>query len=135
MGLRRQSRENALHALYIVDLTSVPPKKAYSWIHRGSVPEDSATAYSIRLFEGTIKEQSALDEVIQKISTNWKISRMAAVDRSILRLAAYEILHCPDTPVKVVIDEAIEIARKYSTEDSTSFINGILDKIKGSRPA
>ena len=75
-----------------------------------------------------------LDKHIQATAQNWAMPRMACVDRNVLRLASFELLMRNDTPVNVVIDEAIEIARKYSTEDSTKFINGILDKIKEHRP-
>ncbi len=133
MGLRRRSREIALHALYMVDLAPMPPKKAFSWVRHDSKKEDPAEEYAWELFEGTLGEMTSLDKAISNVSKNWKIERMAAADRNILRMAAYEILHHPETPVKVIINEAIEIARKYSTEESTAFINGILDKIKGTR--
>ncbi len=79
--------------------------------------------------------RSLLDQLIAKYAENWEIGRMAAIDRNVLRLAAFELLNELDTPVSVVIDEAVEIAKTYSTQDSGKFVNGILDKIKAERPA
>ncbi|MEK9144959.1 MAG: transcription antitermination factor NusB, partial [Elusimicrobiota bacterium] len=83
--------------------------------------------------EGASARRDAIDERLQAVADNWELHRMAAVDRSLLRLASYELLHCADTPVGVIIDEAIEIAKSFSGEEAGSFINGILDKIKDSR--
>jgi N utilization substance protein B len=83
----------------------------------------------MRLIEGTLAEQAEIDEVIQQVAQNWNISRMAVVDRNVLRLATYELLNCQDIPPKVAINEAIEIGKRYSTQNSGAFINGILDRI------
>lgn len=130
MGRRRQAREGALHALYLADLVPALASKAFVLMAKLEEADEKTIDFSRGLFEGTLMLRAEIDERIQKTATNWSISRMAAADRNILRLAAYELLYRDDAPVNVVIDEAIEIARKYSTEDSTSFINGILDKIK-----
>jgi N utilization substance protein B len=87
------------------------------------------------LARGALAHRPALDAVIAKVAENWEIGRMAAIDRNILRLAAFELMHSLETPVSVVIDEAVEIAKTYSTQDSGKFVNGILDKIKTERPA
>jgi len=81
------------------------------------------------LFQGAVNNLAQLDPLIRQHAENWKLERMAAVDRSILRLAAYELLNCPDTPPAVVIDEALEIARRFSGEGSVEFVNGVLDSI------
>ena len=86
--------------------------------------------FARRLADGVIARQIEIDSLIQKYAENWEISRMAAIDRGILRMAAYEILHENDTPINVIINEALEIAKKYSTGESSKFVNGILDKIK-----
>ena len=84
-----------------------------------------------RKLEKASTDADAIDVMIQKASTNWKLERMAVVDRNILRIATYELRHLPDIPPKVSMNEAIEIAKRYGTGDSSSFINGILDKISG----
>jgi N utilization substance protein B len=82
------------------------------------------------LAEGVRARQKEIDTLIKKYAQNWEMSRMAAVDRGILRLAAWELLYETDTPINVIINEALEIAKKYSTGESSKFVNGILDKIK-----
>ncbi|MFA6004552.1 MAG: transcription antitermination factor NusB [Elusimicrobiota bacterium] len=135
MGRRRQAREIALQALYLVDVAANPTSEAFAVVNRGSDTDDLKTLnFAHSLLEGTVRLQEDIDGHITATAANWSIQRMAAVDRNILRLACYELIYEQDTPVNVVIDEAIEIARKYSTEDSTKFINGILDKLKAQRP-
>lgn len=135
MGRRRQGRELALHALYIADTGGTPEAEAYASVLRGGIEADDKTKdFARELVAGTLANRPALDDLIQGVAENWVMARMPVVDRNILRLAAFELLHRPDTPVGVVIDEAIEIVRKYSTEDSTRFVNGVLDKLKDKRP-
>ena len=134
MGRRRQAREIALQALYIIDTSGTSEAEAFAIVNRREDPADEATLEFARsLVAGAVKEKADLDKLIEGAAQNWALARMAAVDRNVLRLSAYELLHRKDTPVNVVIDEAIEIVRKYSTEDSTRFINGILDKLKEHR--
>ncbi|NBR86993.1 MAG: transcription antitermination factor NusB, partial [Verrucomicrobia bacterium] len=89
------------------------------------------------LIKGTLEHRTEVDAVIQKFAKNWDIGRMATVDRNILRLAIYEMLHRDDIPPVVSINEAVDIAKKFSTDDSGKFVNGILDKVRGElmRPA
>lgn len=82
------------------------------------------------LFEGTVREVETLDHALADRAEHWKLGRMAAVDRNVLRLALHELLHHPETPPKVVINEALEIARRYSGEDSVEFVNGVLDSVR-----
>lgn len=92
--------------------------------------EDAETKdFSNRLVQGVLEQKEAIDEFILKHSTHWKLSRMAAVDKNILRLAVFELKNCVDIPLKVALNEAIEIAKKFGSEESGSFINGVLDKI------
>lgn len=133
MGRRRQGREGALHALYLADAAPSVVKKAFAWAVE--IDDKATREFSRDIFEGVLHKSDELNEKISGISSNWTLPRMATVDRCILRLAAYELLYHGETPVKVIIDEYIEIARKYSLEDSTSFVNGILDKLKDLRPA
>ena len=134
MGRRRQAREIALQALYIIDTSGTPEKEAFAIVNRREEPDDERTLeFARELVAGAVKHGAELDRLIEGAAQNWALARMAAVDRNVLRLSAYELLHRHDTPVNVVIDEAIEIVRKFSTEDSTRFINGILDKLKEHR--
>jgi N utilization substance protein B len=132
-GSRRQGREAALQVLYLKDLG----KKAMDAVPEAVWSDEPLTPkikeFAQRLVEGVLSEQSALDPLIKKYTENWEMDRMAAIDRSILRLAAYELLHEMETPINVIINEAVEIAKKYSTGDSSKFVNGILDKIKAER--
>jgi N utilization substance protein B len=96
-------------------------------------PEVEAFARS--LFEGTVSEVEALDRRVREQAEHWRLERMAAVDRNLLRLALYELLHCPETPPAVIINEALEIARRFSGKDSVEFINGVLDAIRKTLPS
>jgi transcription antitermination protein NusB len=134
MGRRRKAREIALQALYIIDTSGTPEAEAFAIVNRRHEPDDAKTLeFARELVAGANAERPSLDKLIEGAAQNWALARMAAVDRNVLRLSAYELLHRLDTPVNVVIDEAIEIVRKFSTEDSTRFINGILDKLKEHR--
>lgn len=86
--------------------------------------------YARELIEGTIESLPALDEEIQTVAQNWQIERMAVIDRNVLRMAAFELIHCERIPPKVAINEGIELGKRFSTQNSGAFINGILDKIK-----
>jgi len=91
-------------------------------------------AFARALFEGTVEEVSALDLLIAEHAEHWRVERMAAIDRNILRMSLYEILHYPETPPAVAINEALEIARRFSGEESVEFVNGVLDAIRKSLP-
>ncbi|MBI4677605.1 MAG: transcription antitermination factor NusB [Elusimicrobia bacterium] len=131
MGRRRQARENALHALYLAEC-GLREESAFAAACRG-VDDDKTLEFARRLFDGALRERDELDRRIGEVAKNWDVARMAAVDRNVLRLASYELIRCPETPPGVIINEAIEIVKKFSTEDSSRFINGILDKIKDGR--
>jgi len=134
MGRRRQAREIALQTLYIIDTSKTPEAEAFAIVNRREPVDDEKTLeFAKELVSGALAQKPALDALIEGAAQNWALARMAAVDRNVLRLSAYELLNRPETPVNVVIDEAIEIVRKFSTEDSTRFINGILDKLKEHR--
>lgn len=91
---------------------------------------EAIVQFANRLFKGTVAKLPEIDTLIQNHAKNWRLERMAAVDRNILRLAVYEFLEEPETPKPVVINEALEIAKKYSTDESAQFVNGILDSVK-----
>ena len=132
MGSRRKARECALQMLFAADVseTRVDDLVRTYWAELGDADiEEAAREFATRLATGTLAHLVALDERIRSRAEHWRISRMAVVDRNILRLAVYEFLHEP-TPRTVAINEALEIARRFSTYEATQFINGILDAIK-----
>jgi N utilization substance protein B len=131
VGRRRLAREIALQALYVADVSRTPAAEAFAIVTRRDDDADEQTLEFARgLALGALERVEALDALIQARADNWAMNRMAAVDRNVLRLAAYELVERADTPVGVVIDEAIEIVRKYSAEEATRFVNGILDALK-----
>jgi len=137
MGARRSAREAALQMLYLTDMGRLSAQEAEAAIldHGKEKPDAKSRDFAVRLLEGTLKELPTLDALITRYAKNWEFKRIAAVDRDILRLASYELLHDLETPVNVTIDEALEISKKYSSKDSSRFINGILDQVKENRKA
>ena len=132
MGSRRKARECALQMLFAADVAEMSSDdvvRSY-WAELGeSELDDSAREFATRLATGTLANLELLDERIRSRAEHWRIPRMAVVDRNILRLAVYEFLYEP-TPRTVAINEALEIARRFSTYEATQFINGILDAVK-----
>ncbi|MBU1486716.1 transcription antitermination factor NusB [bacterium] len=129
---RRRGRELALKALFAWDINEGQDREEtfeLFWTQAEDVSEE-ITEFAKRLIEGTAKNIETIDELIKNQAKNWQFSRLAYVDRNILRLSIFELLYCPDIPRAVTINEAIELAKTYSTADSSKFINGILDKIK-----
>ena len=162
MGNRREARERAVQFLFQYDLNPAEQLEdaleqfwltqrsaaiqgedgKATWGQPVELPPPSADEVSLRLFadpliRGCIEHREAIDALIRKHAKNWSVDRMAAVDRNVLRLAVFEMLHREDIPPVVSINEAVDIAKKFSTHDSGKFVNGILDKIKGElmRPA
>ena len=132
MGSRRKARECALQMLFAADIAGAVPDEVLRtyWAELDdSETEEVAREFATRLAAGTLANLDALDERIRSRAEHWRIPRMAIVDRNILRLAVYEFLYEP-TPRTVAINEALEIARRFSTYEATQFINGILDAIK-----
>jgi transcription antitermination factor NusB len=125
---RTRARELALQFLYQVDLVGSAPEEAEGFL-RTEERDQETRGFARRLVEGVGKNASVIDERIQAVAQNWNISRMAVLDRNILRLGVHELLYCPDIPPKVAINEAIEMGKRFSTQNSGAFINGILDKI------
>jgi N utilization substance protein B len=162
MGKRREARERAVQFLFQCDLN--PPedletalsqfwqsqravaiakeKGPATWGEKAELPPPSTDEAAVRLFaepliRGVIEHRDDLDEQIRNYAENWDLKRMAAVDRNILRLAIYEMVYRQDIPPVVSINEAVDIAKKFSTQDSGKFVNGLLDRVKGElmRPA
>ena len=133
MGLRRLSREYALQILYAVDVCKLESEDAQKSFWKDRKSGKKVLEFATTLVEGTLKNLPQIDSLIVKYALNWDIHRMASIDRNILRQATFEILYLLDIPINVIINEAVELAKKYSTEESGKFVNGILDKIKEAR--
>jgi transcription antitermination protein NusB len=135
MGARRKARELALQMLFENDISGTEPAEMFSRSADLARSPEGTGSFTMRLVSGTLGHREALDKIISKQAEHWRLSRMPIVDRNILRLALYELLYEPDTPRPVVIDEALEIAKRFSTPQSSQFINGILDGVLKSRGA
>jgi N utilization substance protein B len=132
---RTKARERALQALYQIDVAAEGIDEALSRFWRSFEPvEREVMALAETLVRGVAAHRRAVDEAIEQVSTNWRLDRMAKVDRNVLRLAVYELLET-DVPVKVVINEAIELGKKYGSESTGAFVNGVLDKVASGLPA
>jgi len=132
-GRRRKARELALQLLYQNDLAGTPPEEMYARTEEFVLARPDVQEYAARLVSGTLASRAELDDVLSERSEHWRLGRMPAVDRNLLRLALYELLYEPETPPPVVINEAVEIAKKFSTPSSGSFVNGVLDGIRRAR--
>ena len=130
MGTRRKSRELALQMLFQSDMGKQPPEEVRKtfWQGRGEVDAE-VHGFAEDLFRKASDRASEIDQLIEQHAEHWRMDRMAAVDRNILRTAVAELLGFPQTPRAVVINEALEIARKFSAPESVQFINGVLDSI------
>ena len=132
MGARRLGRERALQALFQIDVAGVELDAALEFAWRSvdaEKPDPESVAFARELVTGVCEHRDSIDEQINANSHHWRLDRMARVDRNVLRLAIYELLHRVDTPKKVILNEAIELAKEYGSEESSAFVNGILDKI------
>jgi N utilization substance protein B len=129
MGRRRKAREIALQVLYQIDVLKVDAKEAIQLFWSNFEVSEEAREFSVELIEGTWNHREEIDKLIDGCSENWSLGRMAKVDRNILRMATYELLYCHDIPYKVTLNEAIDLGKNYGSENSGSFINGILDAL------
>ena len=130
MGLRRVARECALQMLYELDVGKHSKDEILRTYWQMNEHPPRVRDFAEQLFVGTVRRLKEIDKVIQQHTKNWRLVRMAVVDRNVLRLAVFEFLLGGKTPETVVINEALEIARKFSTQESAQFVNGILDSIK-----
>lgn len=149
MGSRRNGREMALQTLYGIEFGRRAWKDAVGDMHSRALEpvsddedlqmmvrgDSEARAFAEGLVSGVMEHLETIDQLLEDCSTNWKVARMARVDRNILRLAAFELRYRDDIPSRVTINEAVEIAKQYGEKDSGSFINGILDRIASLGPA
>jgi transcription antitermination protein NusB len=130
MTRRSRGREVALQVLYQVEQNpGVPPEEIRLFIQRRLLAERKLCEFTEGLIAGVKEHQVRIDAMISQVAENWRLDRMAAIDRNILRLGAYEMLFCPEVPAKVAINEALELAKRYSTAQSSRFVNGILDRV------
>jgi len=129
MGARRKARELALQMLFQHDMSGNEPDMIITTFEDLQKSKLNTREFATKIFRGTVDHLSEIDDMIQAQAENWRLSRMAVVDRNIIRMSVYEFLHENDTPKLVIIDEAIEIAKKFGTQKSSQFINGILDGI------
>lgn len=129
MGHRRKAREVALQVLYQMDISKVGVEDAIRLFWDNFEVPDNVNDFSIHLIEGTWNRIEEIDDVIRNCSENWSLERMAKVDKSILRMSVFELLYCDDIPPKVTLNEAIDLGKEYGSENSGSFINGILDAL------
>lgn len=127
-SLRTKSREFAMQMLFQWDMSRQDPTKLEGKFWRTAKAADNTRAFANKLFEGAAKEADELDALIVQHAQNWRLERMAIIDRAVLRLAIYE-LRIAETPPKVVLNEAVDLAKKFSSEDAGAFVNGILDAV------
>ena len=135
MASRRKSRELALQMLFQWEVGKHTPAHVVATFLDPEEIDKPVNLFARSLFQGTVDDISTLDPMLSEHAKNWRLERMAAVDRNVLRLALFEMLHHTETPAAVVIDEALEIARRFSGEDSAQFVNGVLDGVHKSLPA
>ena len=130
MTRRTRGREIALQVLYQAELNpGLAPEEVRRFIERRLLGDTKLCEFTQSLIAGVQAHQARIDGLISEVAENWRIDRMAAIDRNILRLGAYELLYCPEVPTRVAINESLELAKRYSTGQSSRFVNGILDRL------
>lgn len=130
MTRRSRGREIALQVLYQVEQNpGVPADEIHRFIQRRLLEDRKLCEFAAGLIDGVREHQAEIDAMISEVAENWRLDRMATIDRNILRLGAYEMLFQPEVPAKVAINEALELAKRYSTAQSSRFVNGILDRV------
>ena len=130
MGNRRKSRELAMQVLFYMDMSQGDPKELLERFCNNFTPSKQVLPFFLKLVKGVMQAGPEIDAIIERFSANWKLSRMSCVDRNVMRIAVYELLCCHDIPSKVSINEAIDVGKKFGTDESGAFINGILDSIR-----
>ncbi|MFB3922495.1 MAG: transcription antitermination factor NusB [Terriglobia bacterium] len=135
MASRRKARELALQMLFQWEQGAHSPEHVISTFLHAQAVDPEEESFARALFEGTVREVQNLDRHVTAQAEHWRLERMAAVDRNLLRVALYEMLHHPETPPAVIINEALEMARRFSGRDSVEFVNGVLDAIRKTLPA
>ncbi len=130
MTRRRKSRESALQVLYQLNITKQDATTALTRFQEHFLSHGEADEFLKRLVLGVLEHFAQLDRLIEQYSENWRLDRINMIDRNILRMALFELLYCEEIPPKVTINEAIDLGKRFGSEESGSFINGILDRIQ-----
>ncbi len=133
MGARRTGRERALQALYQLEMAPGTPAEALASAWSASAeegkPDPDAVRFAQELVDGVRAHQAEIDELIEKHSHNWRLDRMSRIDRNVLRLGVFELKYRPDIPKQVSLNEAVELGKNFGTEESSAFVNGLLDRV------
>ena len=130
MKRRSRAREVALQLLFQFDNNGKTPREAVEPFAAQRLREPALVKFCMALYDGVTRNVKDIDLRLSHAAENWRVARMTAVDRNILRIGAFEILYQPDTPHAVIVDEAVELARRFGTEDSSAFVNGVLDRLR-----
>lgn len=130
MGTRRQARELAMQALFYMDIRKDASEETLEYFCGCFCPSKRSRPFFKKLVNGVLGTKGQIDALVERYSQNWNISRMSCVDRNVMRIAVYEMLYCDDIPPKVSINEAVDIGKKFGTQESGAFINGIMDSIR-----
>ena len=130
MGTRRQARELAMQALFYMDMRKNVSVDMLERFCGNFEPPKKLRPFFLHLVNGVLEAKDELDALIERFSKNWDIKRMSCVDRNVMRIAVFELLYCDDIPPKVSLNEAVDVGKKFGTEDSGAFINGIMDSIR-----
>jgi transcription antitermination protein NusB len=133
MTRRSRAREVALQLLFQYDSNPLVPRPVQDQFVRERLKDATLESFCLGLFDGVQAHRQQIDSQLAEAAENWRLQRMAGVDRNVLRLGAFELLFVPDLPASAAIDEAIELARRYGSKDSPAFVNGILDRIARAR--
>src|SRR5690242_21333169 len=134
MTRRSRAREVALQLLFQRDLNKRIDRAILERFVRDRLRDETLVPFCLGLYDGVAAHQADIDRRLSEAAENWRLARMPVVDRNVLRLGAYELLHTPDTPPNVALDEAIELARRYGSADSSAFVNGVLDRLRQTLP-
>lgn len=129
MPRRSRAREVALQLLFQQDHNRTVPRDEIQRFVQERLRDENLQQFCITLFDGVMQQRAQLDQHISNAAENWRVARMSTVDRNVLRLGGYELMHMPDSPARVVLDEAITLARRYGSADSPAFVNGVLDRL------
>lgn len=129
MGARSSGRESALQMLFAMEVNGGSAERVIGAYWRESPGDPEGREYADALVRGVHEDLAKVDEAIRKASTNWRIERMARVDRNVLRLGTWELWKSPDVPRAVILDESVELAKRFGSEESGAFVNGVLDRV------
>jgi N utilization substance protein B len=130
MGTRRKARELAMQALFFMDMQKEFSQESFGRFCANFAPKPEVRPFFLRLVNGVLGCKDELDQLVERFSENWSLGRMSCVDRNVMRIAVFELACCRDIPAKVSINEAVDIGKKFGTDESGAFINGIVDSIR-----